>query len=178
MPAGFRPLRPIASAVRWIRGHRIVSAGALVGVVAALVVAVVLVQPAAPRPVVYDNISGNFKVCLIAMADTASTNTVHDAVRAAQRQTPINAQTITVPDDTAARLAPYTNSLVAMRCQLIIAADQRLRGTVASSARQHPGQQFLYVGSAIELPNVHSTPVTNPATITGLVVQAARAPRR
>jgi hypothetical protein len=160
--------------VHWIRGHRIVFGGGSIAVVAAVVVAVLLAEPAAPAPVAYDNVSSNFNVCLATMANSATTKVVRDSIGAAQRKTPINAQTVTVPDGATAQLTPYVNSLVALRCGLVVAADERLRGAVTSSARLHPGQQFLYVGKAIELPNVHSTPTADPETLTGLVEQAAK----
>jgi hypothetical protein len=67
----------------------------------------------------YTNISRNFKACLVS---TSAQPEVWQAIQAATGRSAINAQRLTAPVGTTEELRPYVNGLLALQCQLIVAA--------------------------------------------------------
>ncbi len=157
-----------------LRGHRraVYGTGAAVVVIVAVTIGLVLAnQPAPGMPVVYTNISRNFKTCLL--TTTADNSTVWTAIQAAARNRPINAQHVVAPSGPAGELVPYLNSLLALHCQLIVTAGPDLAGPLATVAKTHPGQRFANISkTSTGLPNVHDLPDDTTTTIAELVTTA------
>jgi hypothetical protein len=148
---------------------------AAAGVVAVIVVTKNDSQPPT-KPIVYANVSQNFKACLLTTAnDSVDVPTVWSAIQMATSRAPINAQHLTIPPAARQDLTPYLNSLLALHCRLIVTAGGELRDTLVAVAKLHPEQHFANVGLATGLANVHDFPdSTNGSVITDYIVAAAR----
>jgi basic membrane lipoprotein Med (substrate-binding protein (PBP1-ABC) superfamily) len=160
-------------------GHRAVSAGIVAGALAIAAVVTILVWPSSPTapPIVYANVSRNYKACLITTTqDAAQAAPVWKAIQSAAIHAPINAQQIIPPTGTTDQLIPYFNSLIALHCQLIVTTGTDLTDALTTIATQNPRVRFLKIGAAISQPNIHTipTPLTNPDSITAYVVSATR----
>lgn len=135
---------------------------------------ITLVEVHKPTPAVtYTNLSRNFRVCLLTTTNGAAENApVWTAIQTATTQAPINAQHITAPTGTPDQLAPYLNSLIAMKCGLIVTAGNDLADTTTNTARSNPTQRFLTSTNSAGLPNVDTIPAA-PEAITAEIVNAA-----
>jgi basic membrane lipoprotein Med (substrate-binding protein (PBP1-ABC) superfamily) len=141
----------------------------------AVVVVVVLSSNDTPEPqrVVYSNVSQNFKVCLLSGDhDTAEAERVWPAVQQATTHAAINAQHVVATGQTADQLLPYLNSLIAMKCGLIITTGADLSAAAATAAQAHPQQHFITTTPTKRLPNLGALPAAA-AVVTTTVVNAA-----
>lgn len=146
--------------------------GAAVVLIAAITTAVIISsQPAAPQPVAYNNISRNFKTCLLTTnANTTLTASAWTAIQTAARNRPINAQHLVAPAGAIDTLIPYLNSLISLHCQLIITAGPDLTTTLTTVAKTYPHQQFANISPVTtNLANVRDLPDDAPASILNLV---------
>ncbi|MEU9243755.1 BMP family ABC transporter substrate-binding protein [Streptomyces sp. NPDC048385] len=153
------------------------AAGTLVvtGLLAWLAIAL-LTPPRAPK-VVANNISRNFRACLINdQHDSAMAQSVWSSLQQATSGAAVNAQHLEIPKSGTAASLPYINSLVQRHCGLIISVGPDLHDAVTTAARHNPHQRFIIVGSPIKLANVRSfSPAARAAVIRA--VQQAAAPR-
>ncbi|WP_146067959.1 hypothetical protein [Streptomyces sp. Ru72] len=151
------------------------SALAAVGLLAWLAVAL-LTDHRTPK-VVADNISRNFRVCLInGQHDSDTARTVWSALQKSASGAAINAEHIQVPNSGTTASLPYINSLVQRHCGLIISVGPDLHNAVTAAARHNPHQQFITIGPSIKRPNVQTfSPADQPAIISA--VQTAARPR-
>lgn len=161
-----------------LRSRRTFVTGTLIALcVAAVFVGISLSgsKSAAP-PIVYTNVSRNFKTCLLTTTtDSASTAAVWPAVQAAARNKPINAQHVVAPGGPTTELVPYVNSLLALHCSLAITAGADLTDAVVTVAEAHPDERFVNVSSrGAELGNVQDVPDDGSSGIARLVVTACR----
>ncbi|MFJ5535172.1 BMP family ABC transporter substrate-binding protein [Streptomyces sp. NPDC093261] len=149
----------------------LVAAGLLVWLAVAL-----LTGPGTPK-IVANNISRNFRACLInGQQDASMAQPVWSSLQKAASGAAVNAQHIQVPKGSTAASLPYVNSLVQRRCGLIISVGPELHDAVATAARHNPHQRFITMGPAVKLPNVRNfSPVDRPAVISA--VQQAANPR-
>lgn len=172
-----RTIRPAAPRNRRALGYAI--AGAVVLIAAIVTIVIITSQPAPTRPAAYNNISRNFKTCLLTTtADTALTATDWAAIQTATQNRPINAQHLVAPTGPTETLIPYLNSLLALHCQLIISAGTDLTATLTTVAKNHPQQRFANI-SPIKtgLRNVRDLADDAPASITDLVTTACGCPQ-
>lgn len=130
--------------------------------------------------IVANNISRNFRACLITdQQDTTAAQSAWAGIQDAARSIPVNAQRLTVSSTTTAPLIPYVNSLVQRKCGLIISVDATLHAAVATSAQHNPHQQFLNTSQQpISLPNVRNLPEATRGAIGNIVRLAANKARR
>ncbi|WP_137816398.1 hypothetical protein [Gandjariella thermophila] len=136
-------------------------------------VTILLVIPT-KQPVVYTNISRNFRTCLFT-TDPAAAAPIWQAVQQAAADQPINAQRFTAPHGTPADLTPYLNGLIATKCKLIVAVGTDLHDTVSTVASANPSTEFINIGSTTALSNIHDLPA-DPHQIRQLVLDAAHKP--
>ncbi|SOE24930.1 hypothetical protein [Streptomyces sp. OK228] len=151
------------------------AAGALVasGLLAWLAIAL-LTGPQTPK-VVANNISRNFRACLINdQHDANVAQPVWSALQKAVHGAAINTQHITVPKSSTAASLPYVNSLVQRHCGLIISAGPDLHDAMTTAARNNPHQRFITIGQSVELPNVQSFSPADQTAIISVVQEAAR----
>jgi hypothetical protein len=136
-------------------------------VVIAVTVVIVLLATSTSTPsqsVAYTNISQNFRTCLLTTtADTTTATPTWAAVQRAKTQVTINAQRVTAPAGPTTQLVPYLNSLIAMKCGLIITAGTDLTDATAEARRAQPQQHLIAVNTPDQA-----------ASITDIVIGAAR----
>jgi basic membrane lipoprotein Med (substrate-binding protein (PBP1-ABC) superfamily) len=130
--------------------------------------------------VVANNISRNFRACLVAdQQSTSAAQAAWSGMRDAARNTPVNAQRLIVPEGASATtLVPYVNSLVQRKCGLIISVDASLRTAVTTAAQRNPREQFINTATSISLPNVRNLPGATRAAVSNVVRQAALKQRK
>ncbi|MFF3920171.1 hypothetical protein ACFYZB_43505 [Streptomyces sp. NPDC001852] len=157
------------------RVRLIAAAGALVatGLLAWLAVAL-LTGPQTPK-IVANNISRNFRACLVNdQQDATMAQPVWSSLQNAASGAAINAQRIQVPKGSTAASLPYVNSLVQRKCGLIISVGPGLHEAVATAAQHNPHQRFITMGPSVKLPNVRSYSPTDRSAVISAVQQAAR----
>lgn len=168
-----------AEAVRRTRRLR----AALIAVVAAGAVAAAIVGLVAwfggtpAQPVAVTDLSQNFKVCMLATGSGAAPapSPAWTAIGAAVRQMKaVNAEQLTVPRGPARQQVPYLNSLISLRCRLIVVVGPELRDALTVVAKANPAQRFLSYGAGAPLPNIHQVPVGDTAAIAAAIVGAAK----
>ena len=116
------------------------------------------------KAVAYTNISRNYRVCLLTTTNGSKDDArVWQTIQNAAKNAPINAQHITAPDGSAEQLQPYVNSLVAMKCQLIITPGEKLAGPATTAARSATQTRFLITAEHPDLPNESSIPTDSQA---------------
>ena len=129
-----------------------------------------------------DNVSRNFRACLLtATADTTDAQTTQ-AVWAGLQQVAaaghVNAerQPMTITDP--ARTLPYFNGLVQQRCDVIVSVGSAMAPAVQAAAAANGHQRFLIVGATSANHNVTSLPTLTPdatkARITALITAMAQ----
>ncbi|MEU3535742.1 BMP family ABC transporter substrate-binding protein [Streptomyces murinus] len=152
------------------------AAGALA--VIGLLAWLALTLPTGPRApkVVANNISRNFRTCLInSQRDASVAQTVWSALQKGADSAAINAQHITIPrSSTTARALPYVNSLVQHHCGLVVSVGPSLHDAVTTAARNNPHQKFIAIGASIELPNVQTFSPADQSAAVSAVQKAAR----
>ena len=112
------------------------------------------------------SVSQNYRVCL---ASTAAATPAWPALQAAHGA--INAQQVTVPASAVGDQVPYLNGLLALKCRLIVVAGADLHDAATTVAKANPKQQFVTVGTPLNLPNVHDLP--DASGLTRFVTDAA-----
>ncbi|MCE3033689.1 hypothetical protein [Streptomyces sp. CMSTAAHL-2] len=133
-----------------------------------------LTAPRTPK-VVANNISRNFRACLVNdQQDAAMAQPVWSSLQNAASGAAINAQHIQVPKDAKTASLPYINSLVQRKCGLIISVGPGLQQAMITAARNNPHQRFITMGPSVKLPNVHSFPPTDRSAVISAVQQASR----
>ncbi|WP_143070933.1 hypothetical protein [Streptomyces malaysiense] len=150
-------------------------AGALVatGLLAWISVAL-LTSPHTPK-IVANNISRNFRACLVNdQQDAAMAQPVWSSLQSAAAGAAINAQHVQIPTGGTAASLPYVNSLVQRKCGLIISVGPGLHQAVTTAARHNPHQRFITMGPSVKLPNVRSFSPTDRSAVISAVQQAAR----
>ncbi|WP_406642517.1 hypothetical protein [Amycolatopsis sp. WGS_07] len=144
-----------------------------VATVGAAVTAIILTTSSEPAAVAYANVSRNFRVCMLTTTkDTADASRVWPAIQAATAHAPINAERVTAPAGTDTQLVPYVNSLIALRCGLIIGAGHDLTAPLTSAAKSHATQHFITLDKPDGPANVAAMPA-QPADLTAAVLAAA-----
>jgi basic membrane lipoprotein Med (substrate-binding protein (PBP1-ABC) superfamily) len=157
---------------RWVRLTASASALVVTGLLAWIAIAL-LTGPRAPK-VVANNISRNFRSCLINdERDADLARPLWSALQKTSDGAAINAQHITVPKGGTAASLPYVNSLVQRHCGLIISVGPNLHDAVTTTARHNPHQRFITVGRSIKLPNVRSVSPADRSAIISAVQKAA-----
>jgi basic membrane lipoprotein Med (substrate-binding protein (PBP1-ABC) superfamily) len=130
--------------------------------------------PHAPR-IVANNISRNFRACLISDSNgAAGALSAWAGMQQATHTAPINAQRIQTPTATTPTALPYINSLVQRHCGLIISAGTDLHDAVDTAAQHNPHQRFINIGPPIQQPNVQNLPTATPSLISDIVRSAAQ----
>jgi basic membrane lipoprotein Med (substrate-binding protein (PBP1-ABC) superfamily) len=130
-----------------------------------------------PQALTVTDISQNFKVCMLATGNSAApvASPAWTAVSDAARQTKaINAEQLTAPAGPARQQIPYLNSLVSLRCRLIVVVGPGLRDALAAVAKANPAQRFLSYGTGALLPNIHQVPDGDTAAIATAIIAAAK----
>jgi hypothetical protein len=163
---------------RSIARHRVRTAGITAAVLAIAAVVVIVSWPnsATTTPIAYTNISRNYKTCLITTTgDATQAAPMWKAIQTATTRAPINAQQLIPPTGTTAELLPYFNSLLALHCQLVVAAGPDLTDALTATATANPRVHFLDVGATnVSKPNVHHIAQADPNAITSYVLGATR----
>jgi hypothetical protein len=167
----------ITSALTVVGRHRVIAAG--VGAIVIAILVAILVWPSNPPspPVAYTNISRNYKTCLLSTTqDAAESAPVWKAIQDATAHAPVNAQQLTPPVGNTDQLTPYFNSLIALRCQLIVSVGDDLADALVITAASNPRLHFLNIGSPTHQANIHTipTPLTKPDSVTEYVLAATR----
>lgn len=150
------------------------AAGALVatGLLTWLAVAL-LTGPRTPK-IVANNISRNFRACLVnGQQDASMAQPIWSSLQKAASGAAINAQHIQVPKGSTAASLPYVNSLVQRKCGLIISVGPELHDAVATAARHNPHQRFITMGPAVKLSNVRNYSPADRSAVISAVQQAA-----
>lgn len=151
-------------------------AGAGTLVAAVLLAWLTIALSAGPRTpkIVANNISRNFRACLINdQQDASAAWPVWSALQKAASGAAINAQRIQVPKSSASAPLPYVNSLMQRNCGLIISVGPHLHDAVTTAAQHNPHQRFITVGPPIKLPNVRSFSPADKSAVISAVRQAA-----
>jgi basic membrane lipoprotein Med (substrate-binding protein (PBP1-ABC) superfamily) len=162
----------LTAAARRNKKTTLIATSSVVAVAIAGVLLDLLASPS-PHSITYTNISQNFRVCLLTTTpDPHNTADVWPAVQSATTEAAINAQRISAPAGTPDQLAPYLNSLIAMKCGLIITTGSDLIEPTITVAKTHPHQHFLTTTAGTGLANVGTLP-DQPAALTTAVVDAA-----
>jgi hypothetical protein len=120
---------------------------------------------------------GEYRACLVtATGDTATANSVWQAVLAANNGIVVGTQrtliSATSPDAQVSGLYGVLGST----CGLVVTVGPGLHAAVTTVATAKPAQKFLSIGSTVALPNVQdlsATPLPT-AEITAVIQQAAR----
>ncbi|MCX3058380.1 type 1 periplasmic-binding domain-containing protein [Streptomyces beihaiensis] len=115
--------------------------------------------PAGPKSPAFvaNNISGNYRACLInSRRDEGVAQPVWSALQEATHGAPVNLQHTLVPKSGTAASLPYLNGLVQRHCGLIISVGPDLHTAVTTAARRNPHQRFIAIGRPVGLPNVRS----------------------
>lgn len=146
------------------------------GVAGAGAAALILGLSGHPRPPAVIDISRNFKVCMLAtVRGTPAAGVAWNAIGDARRKAAVNAEQLTAPASPASQQIPYLNSLISLRCRLIVVAGPDLRKALASVATANPDQRFLSYGTgAPPLPNIRQIPDGDTAAITAAIIGAAK----
>lgn len=126
--------------------------------------------------IVANNISRNFRACLITSApDQPDARTAWSGLQSAAHTGHVNAQRIITPRSATSpsALAPYIASLVQRQCGLIISAGPHLDAPLATAAKQHPRQLFLTTGTPLALPNATTLTTPTATSIADAITNAA-----
>lgn len=129
-----------------------------------------------PAPVAYDNVSRNYKTCLLDTSATPAADPTWPAIQRAAQGRPINAQHVTAPAGSDEQLAPYANQLVAQHCDLIITNGTELTGTAAKLGTANPALPLITIGAKTGLPNATALTATtkdNADTLIRLIIDRA-----
>lgn len=149
------------------RGLVVVGASTVLGV--AVITGVWLnTDPERPahEPIVANNVSGKFRVCLLTGPDDASDDPLVSAtwkgIQSAVAEGRVNAQRFPVPKADIPAALPYVNGAVSQRCGLVVTVGRSLAPVVRVAAGQHQDEQFLTVGAKASRPNVTGISETEP----------------
>jgi basic membrane lipoprotein Med (substrate-binding protein (PBP1-ABC) superfamily) len=146
------------------------AAGVVVCVVGAAVGILVVSGGGSSKTVTADNVSRNYRVCLMNDAsDTADANTTQAAwagLEKAAASGHVNAERLMLGGTTPAAAAPYINGAVLQHCGLIVAIGGRMESAISHSATSNAHQEFLLVGGSSTQSNVRTITAATPANVT------------
>jgi hypothetical protein len=132
-----------------------VAVGVAAGVLVVGAVALFLLrrgdEEAAATPA--NNVSGNFRACLVRAANGAGGSAAWDALRKAAATGRVNAQQFPVPVQGEVRAAQL-NGLIGVGCDVVVVADKVLIPAVGDVAAKAKTQRFLIVGKGASSGNV------------------------
>lgn len=152
------------------------SATTVAGIGAALAL-ILIGSDTHPRHVMANNISRNFRACLVTSdPGSPAAQAGWAGLRAAANSGPVNSQRIITPPSatTTEALLPYLESLVQRKCGLIIGAGPHLNAAVTAAAAKNPHQHFLIASTASKSPNVTALPTLSAHDVANAVRSAAR----
>lgn len=149
---------------------QLITAGVAVCAVAAAV-GIVVVSGSGPSKAAADNnVSRNYRVCLMTDAtDTADASTTQAAWAGLQKAATsghVNAERLMLGGTTPEAAAPYLNGAVQQHCGLIVAVGGGMASAIDHSATSNGHQEFLLVGGSATLSNVRTIPAAAPANVT------------
>lgn len=147
--------------------------------IAALVAGAVLVagvawyvwpeQPDMGRPTAVDDVSGNYRACLLPVEIDRKGASLAVAAwtglqRAASTGT-INAQQFPVPATDISTATAHLNGAISQRCGVMVTVGRALMPAVRKVAAKSTRQRFLVVGTTLNLPNVDSIAESDPEVV-------------
>ena len=139
-------------------------AGAVVGIV------VTSGSSNSSKTVVANNVSRNYRACLMNDAsDTADASTAQAAWAGLQKAAAsghVNAERLLLGGTTPEAAAPYLNGAVEQHCGLIVAVGGGMASAVDHSATSNTHQEFLLVGGSSTRSNVRTIAAASPANVT------------
>jgi len=126
-----------------------------------------------PSPPRADNVSRNYRACLLfAPGDHSAQRIVDAAWRGLQLTAStglVNAQRFPVPKADVTSALPHFNSAIIRRCGVIVVAGSALAPATEMAAEQAKDQEFVIIGASVRLPNVTSVPGTQPDVVSAKV---------
>jgi basic membrane lipoprotein Med (substrate-binding protein (PBP1-ABC) superfamily) len=150
----------------WIVGS------ALAAIAAAVVAALALAGTGHPA-VVANNVSRNFRACLLTDgADTADAQTIQAAWAGLQRASAtgrVNAERLPLGTSDPTAALPYFNGAVQQHCGVIISVGTAIKPAVEKAAAANSGQRFILVGALSPRANITGIPPSDPAGVTEAV---------
>lgn len=160
-----------------LRHHWRVAVLVAAGAAAAIITAILLASggQTVTQHVSYTNVSRNFKVCLLTTGSPdPATTAAWQAIETARIRADVNAQHIVAPQGDGTDVEPYVNSLIALKCEIIVTDEPPLDSVVRIVAQANPTQRFIHIGAGLHLPNVTSVPADEATRITDIIVAAAQ----
>lgn len=146
------------------------TAGAAVCVAGAAVGLLIASGGSSPKTLTADNVSRNYRVCLMNdAADTADASTARAAwagLEKAAASGRVNAERLLLGGTTATAAAPYLNGAVLQHCGLIVVVGGGMEWAIDRSATSNAHQEFLLVGGSSTRSNVRAIAAGTPVDIT------------
>lgn len=147
--------------------------GAAACVLAGSIAAVIVVESGSGRPASADNVSRNYRVCLLSETRTGASTPPAAAIEAtwaglqrAASSGKVNAERLPLSGSSIPDASPYFNGALQQHCGLIVSVGPDLATAVDASAATHRSQQYLLVGGSSSRSNVHTIGLGDPTAIT------------
>ena len=160
--------------------RRLILLSGLAAVLVALAVVFIVTRLSARPAVVANNVSRNFRVCLLTRTagaadptDAQTAQAVWAGLQQAAATGRVNAERLPIAtaDTAVATALPYFNGAVQQHCGLIVSVGAAMSPAVnaAAAAAANSGQKFLIVGAASNRGNVTGMPVLTAGATTAKV---------
>jgi basic membrane lipoprotein Med (substrate-binding protein (PBP1-ABC) superfamily) len=139
---------------------------ALGAVVAVLVIAPIVIWTTADDQPIANNVSRNFRACLLTATpdatDARTAQAVWTGLQKAASTGKVNSEHLPLTVVAPAAAQPYFNGAIAQHCGLVVSVGTAMAPAVEAAAAANPHQHFLLVGAPSTRPNIAS--LTVPAT--------------
>lgn len=137
---------------------------ALGALAVALVIALIVIWETADRQPTANNVSRNFRACLLTATpdatDARTAQAVWTGLQQAASSGKVNSEHLPLTVVAPAAAQPYFNGAIAQHCGLVVSVGTAMAPAVEAAAAANPHQHFLLVGAPSTKPNIDSLPAS------------------